>query len=128
MLTRALTPHGKFYGWDNDFVSRSILKGEFWEVYFKPWLDVVPVEKSVVDVGAHIGFFTVYLGLKGHDVYAFEPNKCFRKDLTSLNFNSSSANINIFGDEFDNIFLNNLLKSNFFDNVVVIRLLKWLLN
>ena len=74
MLTRALTPHGKFYGWDNDFVSRSILKGEFWEVYFKPWLDVVPVEKSVVDVGAHIGFFTVYLGLKGHDVYAFEPN------------------------------------------------------
>lgn len=74
MLVHGPTPYGKFYGWDNDFLSRAILKGGFWEKYFKPWLDAVPVDRSVVDVGAHIGFFTVYLGLKGHEVYAFEPN------------------------------------------------------
>jgi FkbM family methyltransferase len=67
------TPYGQFHVWPKDSVGAAIARNEFWDRHLKPVFDEVPPGKTVVDVGANMGLFTVYLAKRGCKVVAFEP-------------------------------------------------------
>jgi len=94
MIIKKTTAYGTFYGWDVDGVSQAIMRGEFWEPYFQSVMDAAPKDKLCVDIGAHIGFFTVYLGLHGHTVHAFEANpETFKVLEMNVNENGLSGRV-----------------------------------
>jgi FkbM family methyltransferase len=45
----------------------------FWDVHLKPNMDAVPAGRTMVDIGASLGFFTIYQATRGVLVHAFEP-------------------------------------------------------
>ena len=70
----AETPWGNFHYWDNDCIGQAIASGAFWDEHLKPAFDEVQPGTTVVDVGANIGWFTVYAAKRGCHVMAFEPS------------------------------------------------------
>ncbi len=71
-MKRAQTEWGDFTYFDADFIGARIASGQFWEEHLRPFLDEMGPGKVFVDAGANIGFFSVYCGLKGAEVHAFE--------------------------------------------------------
>lgn len=69
----ARTRYGTFSYWPKDEIGRAIGRGEFWEPWLKGAFDGAPAGSTVVDVGANLGWFTVYAAKRGCRVYAFEP-------------------------------------------------------
>lgn len=67
------TPYGIFSYWRGDGIGNSIAGGEFWEPFLQPIFDCVKAGDVVVDVGANLGWFTIYAARRGAYVYAFEP-------------------------------------------------------
>ena len=67
------TEFGAFYYVEADLIGRALARGEFWDAHLRPWIDAVPKGKTLVDVGACLGFFTIYAALRGVQVAAFEP-------------------------------------------------------
>lgn len=65
-------PYGKFFYFDNCAIGRTIAEGFFWENFYKQWFDALHPLDVVVDVGANIGFFSIYAASKGASVWAFE--------------------------------------------------------
>src|SRR5262249_40549990 len=73
MLTTTRSPYGIFSYPTTDSIGQHIAAGLFWDEHLRPWIDQVPPGTVMVDVGACLGFFTVYLAKKGVYVHAFEP-------------------------------------------------------
>lgn len=69
---RADTRYGVFYYYPHDCIGQALARGECHEGFLLPYFDAVPKGKTVVDVGANIGFFTVYAAKRGNAVQAFE--------------------------------------------------------
>lgn len=69
----AQTEFGTFSYWPNDLIGKSIAEGNVWEPFLKPAFDELGPESCVIDVGANIGWFTIYAAKRGAYVYAFEP-------------------------------------------------------
>lgn len=65
-------PFGKFYYHDNSQIGKAIAEGKFWEDFYKPWFDLLEPGDVLVDVGANMGFFSIYAAKKGATVWAFE--------------------------------------------------------
>lgn len=56
-----------------DDVSRTLLNGELWhKESHDEVLSILNGEGIVLDFGAHIGWYSVLAGIKGHQVYAYE--------------------------------------------------------
>lgn len=69
------TRHGKFYYFNSDDIGRRIAAGEFFDEHLKPYMDRLSDGDTLVDIGANIGFFTVYAALfRKAQVYAFEAS------------------------------------------------------
>lgn len=69
----AETQYGKFFYFAPDDIGQHVASGDFWDAHFRPWIDRLARGSMMVDVGANIGFFTVYCARKGVWVWAFEP-------------------------------------------------------
>lgn len=70
------TPYGKFLLCRWEDVSNSIARGEFWEEFLRPYMDCYSGEDRVaIDLGANLGFFSVYLARQNKKVYSFEAQK-----------------------------------------------------
>ena len=67
------TPYGRFVLEPMDGVCKTISEGKFWDEWMKPHLDGLSIESIAVDVGASIGFHTVYMAKRCKHVYSFEP-------------------------------------------------------
>lgn len=67
-------PYGTFHYWPQDEVSSKIAGGAFWDEHFRPYFEALAPDDLLVDVGAHIGFFTIYSARRGVRVEAFEPS------------------------------------------------------
>ncbi len=66
--------HGKYHFWDGDWLGAKTASGEILDSYLLPWMDTLTSGQIMVDVGAHIGTFTIRLALRGVKVKAFEAS------------------------------------------------------
>ncbi len=74
-MPRVVTgPYGTFHAWQNDIVSTAIASGTFWDGHIKGALDAADPTGTVLDLGANIGFFTVYLARRFARVLAVEAH------------------------------------------------------
>lgn len=89
-----VSPYGKFYYFDNDVIGRTIAEGKFWEDFYKPWFDKLKTGDVFVDVGANIGFFTIYAGLKDVWVWSFEASREVYK-LLAANVGTNKVDANV---------------------------------
>lgn len=73
-------PYGNFLTIVPDLVGGTIEKGEFWDPHLRPIFErYANPERVALDVGAYIGFHTVFLSERFKTVHAFEPQaRCFR--------------------------------------------------
>jgi len=63
----------KFIVRDKDFGDNYVM-GEIWDFHCYDQKFPVPKDGVVIDIGAHIGSFSIYAASKGSQVYAFEPH------------------------------------------------------
>lgn len=74
-MTRLVTtPWGAFRGFDQDLVSHILTTGVFWDQQIQPFLDEGDPQGWALDLGANIGWFTVYLARRYMHVLAVEAH------------------------------------------------------
>jgi len=98
MLT-AKTEYGKFSYFDNDSIGQTIADGQFFDVHFKPYIDDLERGDVMVDVGANIGFFSVYTALRDVFVNAFEASsevfQVLKKNIVENNVEEKVRAVNV---------------------------------
>lgn len=67
-------PWGSFRCWDTDLVGHIISTGQFWDQQIQPFLDEADPTGWALDLGANIGWFTVYLAKRFAHVLAVEAH------------------------------------------------------
>ncbi len=67
-------PYGTFHAWNQDIVGQTIATGVFWDEQIRSALDEADVSGTALDLGANIGFFTVYLARRFARVLAVEAH------------------------------------------------------
>lgn len=67
------TPLGPFAVHPRGSITTALQEGRWWDAHLKPILDEAPPGLAV-DIGAHFGWFTVYLAQRHCHVVAVEPN------------------------------------------------------
>lgn len=68
------TAWGRFLCYPDDSVGNALEKGQFWDEHLKPYFGLpVAADAWAIDVGAYIGFHTVYMAKYFLHVYAVEP-------------------------------------------------------
>jgi len=72
-MALAETQYGKFFYFEPDAIGRRIAAGEFFDVHIKLFIDALKPGQVFVDVGANIGFLSIYAATRGLVVHAFEP-------------------------------------------------------
>jgi FkbM family methyltransferase len=71
-----VTNYGKFFYFKPDDIGQRIARGEFFDGHLRPYLDMLVENSVLVDVGANIGFHTIYAALcRRAFVYAFEASE-----------------------------------------------------
>ena len=74
-MTTCSTEYGRFSYFTFDTIGGAIATGVFWDAWLRPYFDQLGPEDVFVDVGANIGFFTVYAArARKAWVHAFEPS------------------------------------------------------
>jgi FkbM family methyltransferase len=73
-ILKGRTNHGSFNFWDGDWLGAKTAAGEFLDGYLLPYMNRLGVGQVMVDVGAHIGTFSIYLAHRGVHVKAFEAS------------------------------------------------------
>lgn len=85
-------PWGSFKAWDGDTVSHTISTGQFWDQQIQPFLDEPDPTGWAIDLGANIGWFTVYLAKRYAHVLAVEAHpETFFKLLSTNVFDHGVA-------------------------------------
>lgn len=67
------TLFGLFVLEPNDGVCQEIRDGRFWDNWLLPYFDELTREEVVIEIGASIGFHTVYMAKKCKIIHTFEP-------------------------------------------------------
>lgn len=67
------TEYGIFSYWASDGIGQTLALGYDWEPFLRPVFDCIKPGDVVVDVGANLGWYTIYAARRGAYVYAFEP-------------------------------------------------------
>jgi tRNA G46 methylase TrmB len=77
MIKKTNARHGDFYIFTNDiFISRCLdLYGEWSEAEMVVYETFIQKEHIVIEVGSHIGSFTVPIARLAKSVFAFEPQR-----------------------------------------------------
>ena len=65
-------PYGIFEVPDTDSFAAEVQEEGFWDTDLQPYLDQVLLGQLVIDVGAHVGYYTGYLASRGVGVIAIE--------------------------------------------------------
>ena len=74
-MALAETAYGRFFYFQPDDIGRRIAAGEFFDSHLRPYMDDLNMGDVLVDVGANIGFFSIYAALKRQaSVVAFEAS------------------------------------------------------
>jgi len=69
------TCEGPFWIWDQDHLGQVLTSGAFWDGHLKPFMDeALSPTRDVLDVGASIGWFTVYLAQRARRTLAVEAH------------------------------------------------------
>jgi FkbM family methyltransferase len=68
------TPRGPFQTWDDGIITRDLEGGKPWDPHLNPFLDEPIPGDVVLDLGAHIGWFTRLLNERDLTVIAVEPH------------------------------------------------------
>ncbi|SRR5712691_743841 len=66
------TPLGRFLIYDEGTITRDLVAGAWWDDHIRPILDEAP-KGWALDLGAHFGWFTIYLAHTHERVLALEP-------------------------------------------------------
>lgn len=74
-MTRIVTnPLGTFHAWNHDMVGTTIGTGAFWDGQIQGAIDSADVAGTALDLGANIGWFTVYMARRFAKVLAVEAH------------------------------------------------------
>jgi len=76
-MTRIVkSPHGAttWHTWNCDTVGQIIATGQFWDQQIQPAIDSADVAGTALDLGANIGWFTVYMARRFAKVLAVEAH------------------------------------------------------
>jgi FkbM family methyltransferase len=68
------TPHGVFQTFDHDAVGNALASGQFWDEQIRAALDSADPSGWAIDLGANIGWFSVYLARRHLQVLAIEAH------------------------------------------------------
>jgi FkbM family methyltransferase len=91
------TKYGKFFYFLPDCIGREVASGKFLDDWLRPYIDLLGPGKTLIDVGASIGFFTVYAAKKGAKVHAFEPSiELFDLLKRNCEMNGVSENVTLY--------------------------------
>jgi len=71
-LLTGTSDFGTFSYWPCDLIGYHIAHGGVWEPELISTFDAIPKGSVVIDVGANIGWWTIYAAKRGSYVYAFE--------------------------------------------------------
>ncbi len=63
---------GPFTVYDHGTITRALQEGQWWDDHLKPILDEADPGVAI-DIGAHVGWFTIYLAQRHAQVIAVEP-------------------------------------------------------
>lgn len=66
------TALGPFTGFDQDLVTQILSTGQFWDEQIRPYLDQADPTGLAIDLGANIGWFSIYLAQRHPTVIAVE--------------------------------------------------------
>src|SRR5678816_4164456 len=66
------TSLGPFTGFDQDLVTQILSTGQFWDEQIRPYLDQADPTGLAIDLGANIGWFSIYLAQRHPPVIAVE--------------------------------------------------------
>lgn len=72
-ILTANTPYGTYRYPATDSIGQKIASNVFWDDHLRSAIDRVEPGRVMVDAGANLGFFSIYLARKGVKVHAFEP-------------------------------------------------------
>jgi FkbM family methyltransferase len=73
-LALAETSNGKYWYYESDIIGRTIAHSGSWENHLRPYFDNLVKGNTLIDIGASIGFFTIFPALCGIKVHSFEPS------------------------------------------------------
>jgi len=68
------TAWGIFKGWNTDPITTKLARGEFWDAQIRAALDEADPSGWAIDLGANLGWFTVYLARRHPVVIAVEAH------------------------------------------------------
>ena len=70
-------PYGTFEAPDSDTFAAEVQEEGFWDTDLQPYFDRVQPGRVVIDVGAHVGYYSGYLASRGVKVLAFEGHPVY---------------------------------------------------
>lgn len=73
-MQKISTAYGEFWVYPGEPVSEHIKAGGFWDEFLRPEFYKINAGELVIDVGAFIGWFSIYAAKRGCRVHAFEPS------------------------------------------------------
>jgi len=73
-MALAQSPYGKFWYYEPDCIGKEVARGIFVDEWLRSYMDGLHVDRVFIDIGASIGFYTVYMSKRGVKVHAFEAS------------------------------------------------------
>lgn len=90
------TVQGQFVAWEFDALTKALVDGKFWDEHILPTIDQADPSGWAIDIGANIGWFTVYMARRFQHVIAVEAHpETARLLRTNLRANGASGNVDI---------------------------------
>lgn len=87
-------PYGKFLVSSDDGICKHISQGKFWDEFLKSYIDKYSnLSKIALDIGANLGFHSIYMAKKFRQVHAFEPQRLIYYQLCGNIYLNRAENV-----------------------------------